>query len=78
MSMFHVGSQPQVILCRPPQEQGMDCESKDKRNQCALEILTVEIKSLMTLARDEQPAGSEIWYHLGHSPGPTKFREVLP
>lgn len=56
----------------------MDCESKDKRNQCALEILTVEIKSLMTLARDEQPAGSEIWYHLGHSPGPTKFREVLP
>lgn len=76
MSMSHVGN-PQVIL-RPPEELSMDCESKDKRNPCALEILTAAIKSLMTLARNGQPAGSEMWYHLGHSPGPTEFGEVLP
>lgn len=56
----------------------MDGEWKDRRNPPDLEILIAEIKSLMTLARDKQPAESEIWNSLGHSRGPTVFREVVP
>lgn len=76
-NMSHIGS-PRVIPSCPLEELGTDCESKHKRNPRAPEIVTVAIKSLITLARDGQPAGSEIWCHLDHSPGPTEFREVLP
>lgn len=52
--------------------------SQKTRNPRDLEILSAEIRSLMTLARDRQPAESEIWYSLGHSWGPIVFREVVP
>lgn len=77
MSVSPVGN-PQVMPRCPPQELGTDCEPKHKRNPGALEILTTTIISLMTPAKDGQAAGSEIRYHLGHSPGPTAFRELLP
>lgn len=60
MSVSHVGNPHVTPPCAPQEKLGMDCESKDKRNPCALEMLPAAIKRLTTLVRDSQPAGTEI------------------
>lgn len=61
-----------IPRCPPQEELDMDCESKDKRNPCALETLTAAIERVMTLARDGQ-AGTEILGTVQAPPNSERF-----